>query len=681
MLDTMNNDTVISIETLLQHDQRLQRDKGFSLLNQLPIESANQILEDVYKRCYEKLISFDENTKWESVHGCLSGLKCILLKYADKGSSPISEDMVESIREMSLKLLRHFEVRVRTAAGELQGALCKFAGSNIFDKSILNILQLLHSDLQRRNQKDTQTRERTSSESESKDIFHQSAGWRYLETSMKCLQHMIENCDGHEYLSQELLDVMFSTLSHENRFVRETGFNVLTCVVKNGVISSDTEKKANYQEQISQNLAKGLADNWSQVRLASSRATRSFLLTLCDVDSREIYFPVLLPRLCLNRYYIADGVRIYTQETWRIISQGQGKKLVEKYIDFVVKYYAEATAADNHAVREAACACISELGTKIEPAAVTKHVPALLDALLQCFQDDSWPVRDAACIGCGNFLLGHPESAESKREILYQLFLNNLKDPIPSVREGAGIALGKYTKVYGNKVLDVLTSEIKNGFVEITRQQPGTGKFSSLDKKPAKFGVVENMIKDVAHTDQVMYSCGSLAPKMGRGRKGGCMDCHFQRPSEPWERADGTVFFLAQFCKHYPNESLALIDDLAQALAYKDFDQHLIFLETVCNQLPVIAQNLGKKLFKTKLALFVTPIFYALHSDVQLTAVAAERCLNELSRFIGAGILKGRIEMENPSYVYEYEKVLESTKNFNQARPFDDMNSIVRKPF
>ena len=39
-----------------------------------------------------------------------------------------------------------------------------------------------------------------------------------------------------------------------------------------------------------------------------------------------------------------------------------------------------------------------------------------------------------------------------------------------------------------------------------------------------------------------MYSCGSLAPKMGRGGgkdKGGCMHSTFRRPAEPWEKADG----------------------------------------------------------------------------------------------------------------------------------------------
>ena len=35
------------------------------------------------------------------------------------------------------------------------------------------------------------------------------------------------------------------------------------------------------------------------------------------------------------------------------------------FILFQVDYYIEATDADNHAVREAACACIAELGAKV----------------------------------------------------------------------------------------------------------------------------------------------------------------------------------------------------------------------------------------------------------------------------------------------------------------------------
>lgn len=45
---------------------------------------------------------------------------------------------------------------------------------------------------------------------------------------------------------------------------------------------------------------------------------------------------------------------------------------------------------------------------------------------------------------------------------------------------------------------------------------------------------------DFLAVDLQMYSCGSLAPKMMKGsRGGGCMDHKFRKPPEPWELADG----------------------------------------------------------------------------------------------------------------------------------------------
>lgn len=67
----------------------------------------------------------------------------------------------------------------------------------------------------------------------------------------------------------------------------------------------------------------------------------------------------------------------------------------------VVDYYISQSKANNHAVREAACACIAELMEKVDRPAVSPHVPALLKALIMCFKDMSWPVRDAACTACG----------------------------------------------------------------------------------------------------------------------------------------------------------------------------------------------------------------------------------------------------------------------------------------
>ena len=56
---------------------------------------------------------------------------------------------------------------------------------------------------------------------------------------------------------------------------------------------------------------------------------------------------------------------MYNQETWRQVTRGQGKELVERYMPQMVAFYVNQSEADNHAVREAACACIAELGSKV----------------------------------------------------------------------------------------------------------------------------------------------------------------------------------------------------------------------------------------------------------------------------------------------------------------------------
>ena len=99
-----------------------------------------------------------------------------------------------------------------------------------------------------------------------------------------------------------------------------------------------------------------------QVRLSASVACRELLASASDEAAREIFYPVVLPRLCLNRYsvigrytvnkchlvtsvtscktdnypadryYMAEGVKLYCQETWRATFGSEGKAMVERYI-------------------------------------------------------------------------------------------------------------------------------------------------------------------------------------------------------------------------------------------------------------------------------------------------------------------------------------------------------------
>ena len=117
--------------------------------------------------------------------------------------------------------------------------------------------------------------------------------------------------------------------------------------------------------------------------------------------------------MCLNRYYVAEGVRVYNIQTWKIVFGETGKEIVAQYADSICPFYISQSRADNHAVREAACHCIAELCSKVavndeskEPFRV--HITQLLEALVDCFKDESWPVRDAACVACGSFVASFP---------------------------------------------------------------------------------------------------------------------------------------------------------------------------------------------------------------------------------------------------------------------------------
>jgi hypothetical protein len=66
-----------------------------------------------------------------------------------------------------------------------------------------------------------------------------------------------------------------------------------------------------------------------------------------------------------DSYYVAEGVRLFSQASWKMVVGDQGKTLVEQYIAETVTYYISQTEAENHAVREAACACVAELGAKV----------------------------------------------------------------------------------------------------------------------------------------------------------------------------------------------------------------------------------------------------------------------------------------------------------------------------
>ena len=178
-----------------------------------------------------------------------------------------------------------------------------------------------------------------------------------------------------------------SFLSHENRFVREAGYMLCDALAASCAQNGDDVAGG------SSNLAQGLSDNWSQVRYAASIATRTVVLS--PSSAREDVLSVLVPRMLLNRHYLAQGVQLYSRETWRLAFGERGRNVAAAHLGAVVAFYVSQAEADNHAVREATCHCAAELATNLSPDVLEPHVGDLVGALLACFRDESWTVRDA----------------------------------------------------------------------------------------------------------------------------------------------------------------------------------------------------------------------------------------------------------------------------------------------
>jgi hypothetical protein len=117
-------------------------------------------------------------------------------------------------------------------------------------------------------------------------------------------------------------------------------------------------------------------------------------------------------------------------------------------------------------VREAACHCISELCTKVAQAGTEfrdpfkPHIQSLLGALVDCFKDESWPVRDAACVACGSFVATFPEESSEKYSELCDLWFAHLSDNINSVRHHSALALAEVFSA-----ADIYQEDLKTRFI------------------------------------------------------------------------------------------------------------------------------------------------------------------------------------------------------------------------
>jgi hypothetical protein len=361
--------------------------------------------------------------------------------------------------------------------------------------------------------------------------------------------------------------------------------------------------------------------------------------------------------MCLNRFYLAQGVKLYSHETWHIIfsKQGSGLDHVAAHAGAVCRYYVKMCDADNHAVREAACQAIAELATKVGSnpkyqSALQPYVSLLMQALLMCFHDESWPVRDEACLACGLFCRAYPEESKSELPTLWQRWTEQLIDHIWSVREDAAVALGDALVAHPEELYPKIME-----FLRVTIPSAREQVAMSMEEYKKSQNDVET------HTDSTLYSCGSLAPKLRKGGAGrvGCSSCGVNRPKAPWEATDGCIYLLRELCvlsasPHMPPQIdlsdkvlVPLLTELADVCRVQHFPQSHDLRATLWHQLTPMAYALGKDRFKRLyLDIFIELLMSNLESRTAtaLSKHAAGQCAEELANLVGVGIFRGRIQ-------------------------------------
>jgi hypothetical protein len=225
--------------------------------------------------------------------------------------------------EKCKKLLKHSEFRVRNTIGKVLGSLIKIKGMSVYSEFKETMLEEIETHFIRGEDKAEENLgqegniEKYHKAFEEKEEYgkkpglHDTEGWQNLETSMRTLQDIIEasGLDFIPFLSADdnIFNIVAKASSHLNRFVREIGYFLAASLFS----ICDLEALKTIAHRIAPIVADGLADNWSQVRFAASTSVRAFYdVALSDPEFSQMYFPMLIPAMCLNRYYIAE-VEIY----------------------------------------------------------------------------------------------------------------------------------------------------------------------------------------------------------------------------------------------------------------------------------------------------------------------------------------------------------------------------------
>lgn len=574
---------------------RLERERAVTNFCTL-LQSATP--KDKQNAKTELLSHLRMSTPWQGIHSSVAAAQTLVKDQFiyDTADAPDSTGIsfLSRLQDACLVMIRHVEPRVREETTKLISTLVV-----LYPRSMVHCMQpalaeqvyiSLTANEKNRLEEASFVARREAGETAAKsklacNLVHETEGWHDLESNLLAFAALIRSSGHHALVSlkslkrkeepttfdiyqlDDCLTFIARAENHANRFVREAALKLLDAVASSAVQADKLCKPVHPKKKLLvtevlliavSSLQNGLSDNWSQVRYAASLALRTLLQNTPKEDHYQFY-EQLLPPMCLNRHYVAEGVKSYSQQTWRIVLEHDGREMLTKYLPSVVDFYESQVAADNHAVREAACQALGELVMRLRPPVMREWAARIAQALVNAFKDESWPVRDHACRALADVVCKFPAEVDKSGLLpdMHELFARHLYDNIPSVRLNcaSGFVLSCFAFDDTHPVMGTvpLLAVVRAGLRAVADQ-----KEDAAQDAPATTGGVSdtqygastklaglapaNGGNDDAQTNQVMYSCGSLAPKLRRG--GGCSDHGFVRPHEAWEMAEGALLVI-----------------------------------------------------------------------------------------------------------------------------------------
>ncbi|GFT78163.1 uncharacterized protein TNCV_837661 [Trichonephila clavipes] len=190
------------IYELLFSAKKLDRDQGMNHLKKYLNESSLETMHSVQKMLLDVLNNPESG--WESKHGALLGAKAVIIHSKRHVFDDTVLTFLTVIHKLCLDFLTDNEVRIRLAAGEVLGSLCELRGPQVYSESKDYLIQLIKDNMER-DVMDTSDVFTSDAESDSSDspkqqrvrrlssdaaqIFHDTAGWKCLETSMNKKQN------------------------------------------------------------------------------------------------------------------------------------------------------------------------------------------------------------------------------------------------------------------------------------------------------------------------------------------------------------------------------------------------------------------------------------------------------------------------------------------------------------